>query len=65
MWHILCDTCTFRRQVFMVEPKQVALQGISEDSMGRLVFYMYIQLEHGILALEVVQNALEVILYLN
>ena len=49
----------------MVEPKQVALQGISEDSMGRLVFYMYIQLEHGILALEVVQNALEVILYLN
>lgn len=24
----------FRRQVFMVEPKHVALQSISEDSMG-------------------------------
>ena len=46
----------------MVEPKHVALQNISEDSMGRLVFYMYIQLEQGILALEVVRNALKVVL---
>ena len=47
----------------MVEPKHVALQNISEDSMGRLEFYMYIELEQGILALEVLQNALNVILY--
>lgn len=45
----------------MVEPKHVALQSISEDSEGRLVFYMYIQLEQGILTLEVVQNALQVV----
>ena len=49
----------------MVEPKHVALQNISEDSMGRLEFYMYIELEQGILTLEVVQNALRVILYLK
>ena len=44
----------------IVEPKHVALQNFSEDSEGRLVFYMYIQLEQGILTLEVVQNALQV-----
>ena len=49
----------------MVEPKHVALQSISEDSIGRLVFNMYIQLEQGILTLEVVRSALKVILYLK
>ena len=52
--------CTFRNQAVMVEPKHVALQSISEDSEGRLVFYMYIQLEQGILAVEVVHDALQV-----
>ena len=49
----------------MVEPKHVALEGISEDNMERLMFYVYIELEQGILALEVVQNALRVIPYLK
>ena len=44
----------------MVEPQHVAVQSISEDSEGRLVFYMYIQLEQGILAVEVVHDALQV-----
>ena len=44
----------------MVEPKHVALQSISEDSMGRLVFYMYVQLEQGILTLEDVLKSLKV-----
>ena len=45
----------------MIQPKHIALQNIAENSEGKLVFYMYVELEHGILALEVVQNALEVI----
>ena len=57
--------CVLKRQVLMVEPKHVALQSISEDSMGRLEFYVYIELEQGILTLEVVQNALKVVLYLK
>ena len=48
----------------MVEPKHVALQSISEDSEGRLEFYMYVQLEQGIINLEVIQNALQVKLQL-
>ena len=49
----------------MVEPKHVALQSISEDSKGRLEFYMYVQLEQGILTLEVIRNALQVVPYLK
>ena len=56
---------TFRRQAVIVEPKHVALQSINEDSEGRLVFFMYIQLEQGILTVEVIQNALQVVLYLE
>ena len=48
----------------LVEPKHVALQSISEDNKGRLVFYVYIQLDQGILTLEVIRNALQVH-YLN
>ena len=46
----------------IVEPKHVALQSISEDSKGRLVFFVYIQLEQGILTLEVIRNGLQVVL---
>ena len=48
----------------MVEPKHVALQSISEDSEGRLEFYMYVQLEQGIINLKVIQNALQVKIYI-
>ena len=48
----------------IVEPKHVAIQSISEDSEGRLVFYMYVELEQGILALDVLQNALQVVHYI-
>lgn len=45
----------------IIQPKHIALQNIAEDSEGKLVFFMYAQLEDGILALEVLQDALEVI----
>ena len=45
----------------MVEPKHVALQNIAEDNEGRLVFYVYVEMLEGVLALEVIRNALEVI----
>ena len=51
---------TFRNQTVTVEPQHVALHSISEESGGRLEFYMYIQLEQGILSLDIVQNALQV-----
>ena len=44
----------------MVEPKHVALQSISENNEGRLVFYMYIQLEQEIIKLEDIENGLQV-----
>ena len=45
---------------FRVEPQHVALHSIFEDSEGRLGFYMYIQLEEGIVSLQIVKNALQV-----
>ena len=57
--------CSLRWQVVMVEPKHVALQSISEDSEGRLQFYIYVQLEQGIINIEFIQNALKVQIYLN
>ena len=49
----------------MVEPKHVALQSIAEDSEGRLVFYMYIQLEQGIVTLDIIHNALQVATFME
>ena len=46
----------------VIDPKSVALQNISEDSEGRLVFYVYIVFDDGILALNVLRNALYVCL---
>ena len=47
-----------------VESKHVVLHSISEDSEGRLEFYMYVQLEQGLVKLEVIQNALQVKVHL-
>lgn len=43
-----------------IEAKHVALQNIAEDGKGGLAFFVYIELEDGILELEVIQNALQV-----